>query len=161
MSIIGTAFKSVGALLGYMVVADIAGVIVGTVLDILPLRAVSPALFYAIWLVLGVCCGLFAYNLAGMWSSSGRWPSDAKSTDEDWTARSDARRTGNVILATCISLLAVLTLYFYRFWWSQGVNGEYYVPDSMTHTIVFLLSVLAGLVLARTMLMPEQSGSTL
>lgn len=63
-----------------------------------------------------------------------------------------------MILATCISVLAVLALYFYRFWWRQGMNGEYYVPDSMSHTIAFLLSVLAGLVLARTMLMPEQSG---
>jgi hypothetical protein len=158
MSIVGTAFKSVGSLLGYLVVADIAGVVLGAILDVLPLRAVSPPLFYAIWLVLGVLSGLFAYNLAGLWSSSGKWPTGLGSRPEDWTARSDARRTGNVILVTCISVLAVLTLSFYRFWWSQGVNGEYYVPNSMTHTIVFLLSVLAGLILARTMLMPEQSG---
>jgi hypothetical protein len=158
MSVIGTALKSLVALLGFLVVADIVGVVVGTILDILPLRGVSGLLFYVIWLVLGIFCGLFAYNAAGAWAT----PKAGEKVDtEDWTGLPDARRIGSVILVVGILTIAALTAFFHNLYWSRGVSGEYFVPDSMSHSIVFFLSALAGIVLARTALMPARTSQGL
>jgi hypothetical protein len=153
MSMIGTALKSLAALLGFLVAADIVGVVIGTILDILPLRGVSGLLFYAIWLVLGIFCGLLAYNVAGAWATP---KAGGKAGAEDWTGLPDARRIGSVILVVGILTVAALIAFFYQIYWSQGVAGEYYVPDSMSHSLTFFLSVLAGIVLARTALMPAR-----
>lgn len=149
-AILTTALKSAVVLLVCLVVADIAGVIAGTIFDIAPVRGGGDGMAYAIWFVLGIFCGLTAYGTAGAWASGG---------DENWTEGEGARRTGTVILVTGAALLAALTLFFHRIYWSRGVAGEYYVPDSAPHSILFFLSVLGGMVLAGMVLTPKDKGS--
>lgn len=144
---VGVALKTVLVLLFCLVAADIAGVLVGSVIDVLPLKGKSAALFYVIWFVVGAFCGLFAFNMAGAWSS----PS---ATKDDWSSLPGSRRTGNVVLLVSAVLLAGLTWFFHLIYWSQGVGGEYYVPDSAAHSITFVAAVLGAMILARFALMP-------
>jgi hypothetical protein len=137
--------KSAGVLLLCLIIADIIGVVVCTVFDVAPVRGGGDGVAYAVWLVLGIFCGLIAYNAAGTWVSGGT---------DDWEKAPGARRIGTVIMATGAALLASLTLFFHRLYWSQGVAGEYYVPDSAPHSILFFLSVLAGMILAGMVLTP-------
>lgn len=148
-TVLATALKSAIVLLACMAAAVVAGVIACTIFDVAPMRGRSGALPYAIWLVLGIFCGLIAYGSAGSWASGG---------NENWTEGEGARRTGRAILATGALLLAALTLLFHRIYWSQGVAGEYYVPDSAPHSILFFLSVLGGMVLAGFALGPGGKG---
>jgi len=143
-------WKSVLVVVGCLVAADIAGAIAVTIFDILPLRFVSAALAYAIWLVLGVFCGLFAYNIAGDWASP-----NAEAGAPDWSARPGGRGIGNGILITGLVVVAALAAIFYTIYWSQGVAGDDYVPDSAPHSIAFLVAVLGAMVAARFALMPK------
>ncbi len=135
----GTALKTAIVLLASMAIAVVIGVIACTIFDVTPVRGRSDALPYAIWLVLGIFTGLIAYGSAGGWATPGV---------EDWTAAPGARRTGRRVLVTTIALLAGLTLFFHWLYWSRGVAGEYYVPDSAPHSILFFVSVLAGMIFA-------------
>ena len=65
-----TFLKAALILLVFLVVADVIGVVVCTLIDVAPLRHKSSLLPYAIWLVLGIFTGLFAYNAAGAWAST-------------------------------------------------------------------------------------------
>jgi hypothetical protein len=60
-------------------------------------------------------------------------------------------------LATCAAILAGLSFFFWRIYWSQGVEGEYFVPDSMSHTLTYFLSAFAVLVAAPFMLKPKSA----
>jgi hypothetical protein len=144
---LGLTLKTIVVVLVCLVAADIAGAIACTVLDILPLRGASPAVAYAVWLVFGVFCGLFAYNIAGDWSSP--------SGEGDWTVRPGAERIGDGVLITSFVVVAALAWLFYGIYWSQGVDGEYYVPDSEPHSIVFIVAVLGAMAAGRFVLMPK------
>jgi hypothetical protein len=144
--------KTLLVAVGCLVAADVAGAIAVTVFDILPLRGVSAALAYAIWLVFGVFCGLFIYNIAGAWSSP-------KGEAGDWSARQGASRIGTGVLVTSLFLVAGLAWLFYALYWSQGVAGDDYVPDSESHSIVFLVAVLGGMAVGRFALMSEPDKS--
>jgi hypothetical protein len=145
--------KTVAVALGCLVVADIAGVVACTIVDILPLVGNSAAFSYAVWLVFGVFCGLFIYNFAGAWASP-------KGEAGDWSARPGSSRMGTVILITGVVIVAVLGGLFYALLWSQGVAGEDYVPDDEPRSIVFLLSVLGGMAVGRFMLMSDPEKKT-
>ena len=75
---LGLVVKTVLVFVGLLIAADIGGVIVVTVIDILPLKFASAALSYAIWFVGGVFCGLYAYNIAGAWAAP-------KTGEGDWS----------------------------------------------------------------------------
>jgi hypothetical protein len=105
------------------------------------LRFDSGALPYAIWFVLGIFTGLFAFGGAAEGASG---PGEG-----DWGARPGAGRVANIVLAAGAGLLVALGLFFNAIWWSEGVNGEYFVPDSAPHTVTFFVSVLAGMWLGR------------
>ncbi len=143
----GLILKTVLVALGCLVAADIAGLLVCTVFDVLPLRAASPALAYVIWFVFGAFCGLFAYNFAGAWSSP-------KGQAGDWSTRPGARRIGTGVLVIGACLIIGLAALFYATIWRLGGDGEYYVPDSEPHSLVFLVAVLGAMVVARFALMP-------
>jgi Na+/citrate or Na+/malate symporter len=145
---LGTVLKTILVLLGCLVAADVIGVLVGTIIDVLPFRFKSAALFYVIWFVAGAFCGFFAFNMAGSWASPA-------TTKDDWSSLPGSRRIGNVILLVSAVILAGLTWLFDRIYWSQGVGGEYYVPDSASHSITFVVAVLAAMLLARFALMPK------
>jgi hypothetical protein len=145
--------KIAAILLAYLVVADIIGVIVCTLFDIAPLRHKSGLLAYAVWLVLGVFAGLLAYNTAG-----GLTAPKSETADEDWTTRPDALRVGSLVLWASAAILIALAGFFYWLYWSRGVAGEYFVPDSASHTLLFLVSVIGGMLIGRLALMPAPAG---
>jgi hypothetical protein len=135
---LGLILKTLVVAVICLVVADIIGALGCTFFDVLLFTGNSPALPYAIWFVLGVFCGIFIFFFAGGLAS----PTPAK---QDWTKAPDARRIGIGMLIVTGLLLAGLSYLFYTIQWSRGVEGEYYVPDSEPHSIVFFLSVLAGM----------------
>ena len=150
MAAIGAALKAAVALTGCLIAADVAGVVVCSILDIVLVRRWSVALPYAVWLVFGIFCGLYAYNLAGAWASP-------KVAGQGWIEQAGARRLGGVILVAGIALLALAAALCDLFVWSARMGADdYYVPDSAPHSILFFLSVLAGMVLARVAFMPAR-----
>src|ERR1700676_1377880 len=97
----GLILKTVLVALGCLAAADIAGAFACTVLDSLPLRAISPALTDAIWLVFGALCGRITYHFAGAWASP-------KGQAGDWSARPGASRVGTGVLITGACVLVGL-----------------------------------------------------
>jgi hypothetical protein len=153
---VGLILKTALVALGCLVAADIAGAIAVTIIDILPLRFASAALAYAIWLVFGGFCGLFAYNFAGAWSSP-----KADAGAADWSSRPGASRIGTGVLITSFVVIAGLAALFYAISWRHGPAGGDYVPDSAPHSIVFLLAVLGAMAAGRFLLMPTPDKNAL
>jgi hypothetical protein len=143
---IGTVLKAVIAFLVCLVVADVIGVVVCVVIDVAPLRHGSAILPYAIWLVLGAFAGFVAFGFAGAWASA--------SGNEKWVDEPGAPRIGNVVLLSGLVVVLALCATFYWLYWSRGVVGEYFVPDSMRHTLTFLLAALGAMLAARSALKP-------
>ena len=137
-------FKVLTVLIAWLVAADIVGVVICTVFDILPVRGESGMLPFAIWFVIGVFTGLFIYASAGAWI--------VPTTDGDWTDRPDSARIGTHIIAISAVILLALGGLFRWLYWSRGVDGEYYVPDSAPHTMLFFATILCAMVLARVIL---------
>ena len=151
-------WKSVLVVLGCLVAADIAGAIAVTIFDILPLKFASAAVAYAIWLVLGGFCGLFAYNTAGDWASP-----KGEAGAPDWSARPGAGGIGTGVLITSVAIVAALAVLFYFIAWSHGAvaSDDDYVPDSLPHSIVFFVAVTGALIAARFVLMPTPTKDAL
>lgn len=147
---VAVAAKTAVVLTGWLVVIDIVGVIVCTLFDIAPLRANSGLLPYAIWMVLGIFCGLFAYQGAGAWALADR--------AGEWSDQPDAFRAGNIIVATGAAWIGALMLFFRHIYWSAGVAGEYFVPDSAPHSILFGLCVLGAMAGTHFLLLPTPGG---
>lgn len=143
--------KIVASILGCLIVADIVGVIVCLVLDLGAGRSWSAALTYVVWFVIGVFTGLFAFNLAGTLT--------AADANREWTELPDASRRSAIIVGAAIVLLVALSVVFYALYWSRGVAGEYFVPDSAPHTIVFFVSVGASMLFFRSALTPPRRGA--
>lgn len=136
----GTVWRTVLALIAILIAADIVGVVICTALDITPLRWKSALLPYAIWLVLGAFAGLFAYVMAGGWS--------APVADEGtlWSDSPGAKRIGRWVIAVSTAVVAGLIGLFHQLYWSRGVNGEFFVPDSQPHSLVFFLAAWAAMI---------------
>lgn len=145
---VGAIAKSLVVVIGCLILGDIAGVIVLTVIDVIGLAFNSAALAYAVWFVFGAFAGLFAYNLAGAWCAG------ATGRGKDWTALAAAKPTGSIVMLTQIALILGLCCAFYLTIWSHRVAGEYYVPDSVTHSLTYFAALLVAIVLARFVLMP-------
>jgi hypothetical protein len=150
---IGTVWRTAAVLIVVLALADIVGVIVCTLFDITPLRFNSVMLPYAIWLVLGIFAGFFSYGFAGTWAS----PEVGEGIE--WTAGPGAARTGAIIVATSGAVIGGLMVLFYRLYWSQGVAGEFFVPDSAPHSIVFFLAAFGAIAGAHFLLKPAAPGS--
>lgn len=131
---VGIAFKTAWVLILSLVVTDVIGVVACTLFDILPSRSDSTALPYAIWFVLGAFAGFIAlFSVVGMDGVGG--------------ATAETKRAGLIAVATGTAILLALGLFFYRIYWSQGVAGEYYVPDSASHTITFFVAVFGAMLI--------------
>ncbi len=144
---IGTFVKSAIAFVVCLAIGDVVGVVACTIFDIAPIRGNSAALPYAIWFVLGVFAGFFAFGAAGIWASP--------TADDKWMEAPCA-----VGLATSIFLSALVTavaigVFFWWLYWSRGVDAEYYVPDSGPHTIIYLVSALGAIWIGRLALKPS------
>lgn len=145
---IGTIAKSLVVLAGGLIVGDIAGMIALTLVDIIGL--LFPAFAYVVWFVFGVFVGLLSFNLAGAWSSR------PAAEGADWTGLPSARQTGTIVLVAQVALVLALCWLFNWLYWSRDVAGEYYVPDSMVHSLIYVVAVAGAIVLARFMLMPTR-----
>jgi hypothetical protein len=139
--------KTLVVLVAYLVAADILGVIACVIFDVAPIRGNSGALPYAIWFVLGVFVGFIALGTAGAWA--------ADAGEQDWMERPGGLAVGNRVLASSLVILLGLGAFFWWLYWSRGVAGEFFVPDSMPHTIVFFVSVLGAMLVARSTLRPK------
>jgi hypothetical protein len=132
----GVAFKTAWVLILTLVVTDVIGVVACTLFDILPSRSDSAALPYAIWFVLGAFAGFIAFfSAVGM--------------DEAGGATAQTKRAGLIAVATSAAILLALGLFFYRIYWSQSVAGDYYVPDSASHTITFFVAVFGAMLIGK------------
>jgi hypothetical protein len=147
---IATVVKAVIAFLVCLVVADVIGVVVCVVIDVAPLRHGSAILPYAIWLVLGAFAGFVAFGFAGAWASA--------SGNEKWVDEPGAPRIGNTILLSSLIVVLVLCGLFYSLYWSRGVVGEYFVPDSLPHTLTYLLAAFVAMLAARSALSSARTG---
>lgn len=149
---IGTMVRTTATLIVVLVTADILGVLFCTMLDITPLRFKSALLPYAIWLVLGSFSGLFSYVIASGWSSP------EPDEQADWLSDPAMKRTGGIVVATSAAIIAALIYGFNSIFWSKGVAGEYYVPDSAPHSLVFFLSALAVIAGVYFVMLPTEPG---
>jgi hypothetical protein len=143
---IATFLKTVAAFLVCLVAGDVIGVVVCVVIDVAPLRHGSAILPYAIWFVLGAFAGFVAFGFAGAWSSA--------SGNENWVDEAAAPGIGNRVLLSSLVVILALCAAFYWLHWSRGVVGEYFVPDSMPHTLTYLLAALGAMLAARSALKP-------
>ena len=147
----GLILKSVVAILGCLVAANIAGEVMNAVLGGLmgePSEGFNIVLAYTIWLVVGVFCGLFAYSYAGSWSSP-------KTAEGDWTTRSSASRIGTGVLVVGLLVVVSLAGLCQTFIWPGAGDNDYDVPFNMPRSIVFFVTVIGAMVFARFYLMSD------
>ncbi len=135
-----TFLKTAVVFLLCLVVGDVAGVVACTIFDIAPIRGSSAALPYAIWFVLGAFAGFVALFGAGSWISG---------KGEDWSDGPEGNKLATRIFLSALVVSLALGAFFWWLYWSHGVAGEYYVPDSGPHTIVYLVSALGAMWLGR------------
>ena len=145
----GSYLKAALTLLIALIVADIVGVLFCTLVDVVPLRHGSSGLAYAIWFVLGIFTGLLAFNAAAGWMLGAK--------GVEWIDRPGAAAAGRKMVWTSAVLLVALGLFFYWLYWSRGVAGEYFVPDSAPHTITFFVAVFGGVWIADHALVPAST----
>jgi hypothetical protein len=115
----------------YLAVFDVVGVLASLIFDVLPLRAVSTALFYAIWFVLGVFCGVLSYSSA----VSGR---------AAW-----------LVIATTALVLVALTWACTALLWQASIEASHFVPDNVPLTLVFFGATFGGTIIGHLALRPD------
>lgn len=143
---IGTFLKTALVFIVCLAIGDVVGVVACTIFDIAPIRGNSAALPYAIWFVIGVFAGFIALFGAGSWISG---------KGENWDSGPGAASlTTGIFLSALVTAIAAGAL-FWWLEWSRGVDGEYYVPDSAPHTIVYLVSALGAIWIGRAALKPS------
>jgi len=127
--------------LATLAVADVVGVAVCFVLDVVPFRRGSTMALFAVWFVLGVFTGVIAYGQGG--------PRLLGGEKGDWTEREDAAKVGAGLLAVATVCLASLSLLFYLLWWRTNPEGQSFVPDSAAPTATFFGAVLGTMAFSR------------
>jgi hypothetical protein len=143
---IATFLKTAIVFIVCLAVGDIVGAVACTIFDISSIRGWSAALPYAIWLVDGVFVGLFTVFLAGTWIAG---------KDDKWDEGPRAAGIANGIFLSSLAVSIALCVLFWRLYWSQGVEGDYYVPDSQSHSITYLVAALGGMWLVRLVSKPQ------
>ena len=101
---------------------------------------------YAIWFVLGVFVGFIALFGAGAWLSG---------KGENWSDGPDGTALATRIFLSALVISLAVGAFFWWLYWSRGVAGEYHVPDSGPHTIVYLVSALGAMWLGRVAQRPS------
>lgn len=156
MTALMIALKTIAVLTCSLILAAIVGTVSSGLLEILVPRFFSALLPYAIWLVLGIYCGLLSFGGAGAWASGdvSPWTSsdEAPHRGADWTSRPDARGIGTgIVIVAMIEIIPLAALA--------------HLGSTSWHSLVFFGSVTAGLCLGRWALMPNdvtpRSGRTL
>ena len=141
--------RALFAILAYLLAFDIAGVIVSLVFDSLPLRGVSTALFYVIWFVGGVFCGLLAYNKAGGILLPVK--------EGDWSSAPGSGKSGLIVICTTALILVGLVVLFDKLLWGAGSASDPYVPDNIALTATFFVTILLSMIGGHTLLRPKHA----
>ena len=136
-------FKIVICAVVLVIVSDIAGAVVCTVVDLVFHWSTTRALFYTIWIVLGLFTGLFIHYFAGGFASP--------DSEGVWTDRQDAARTGMLVCAVTVLVLAGLALGSRRL---RGSSDSMYVPDDPALSIAYFIAIAAGVAFSQ-LIIPE------
>jgi hypothetical protein len=141
--------KIVVTTLAVLVASDVVGVAMCFFCEVfLSSRQTSTALYYAIWFVVGVFCGLISYMTSGGLVSP--------ETKGDWTNLADAGKTGILVILTTAAVLTALSILFYRLTWRlPNLADSYYVPDSESLTLTFFVTILASVIFTHKTMRPE------
>ena len=124
---------------GCLIVADLVGVAGSFLCDaFLNSWYVSGALFYTIWFVDGVFCGLIHYSLCANIA-------DPKKKGElmEWK---DHGQAGIITILTTAAILGALAFFFYRHDWRYSRADSVYVPDSESLTLTFFITIVASMI---------------
>lgn len=143
---IGIFLKTSVVFLLCLAAGDLVGVIACSLFDIAGIRGWSAALPYAIWFVDGVFVGFITASAAGVWIAG---------KDDKWDEGPGAAGIATGVFLSALAVAVALCALFWKLYWSQGVAGEYYVPDSQSHSITYLVAALAGLWLVRLVSKPQ------
>lgn len=149
--------KVAGCILLYLIGFDVAGVLACLFFDVASFGDSNTPVYYAVWFVLGVLCGVFSYNSAGR-VATGDSHVDMGVTDptiQDWTGRADSAESGRFVMVTTAVLLLTLSVPFYLLWWRHDMEPTGFVPDSGPLTLTFFGTVLASSIFAHKSLRPE------
>lgn len=141
-----------GSTLLYLVMFDLIGVgacLVFDVAGVLPLQigATSTALYYTLWMVLGIFCGLLSYDRGGR-TGSGAGPGE-------WTNREGAGRVGVLVVSIECVMMAAVSILCYLFLWRDNMAPSSFVPDNVRLTVAFFVAILAAVVFAHAWLRPN------
>ena len=126
-----------GFLIVILIFADIAGVVMSFILDVLfslPVRGAGTSAFYAVWFVAGVFAGMLGYMYAG----GVAYPR----VKVDWTSVEGASATGRLVCTVVVILVAVLAYPLYLI--SGDASDDYFVPDNGPLTVVFLVAFVGA-----------------
>jgi hypothetical protein len=143
--------KIVFCALLYLAGFDLIGVVACSFFDLasaLPLKLgnTSTLLFYTVWAVDGIFCGLLSYDAGGK-LGSGKGPGD-------WSSRDGAASVGLLVLWLESAIVAALSILCYLFLWTGNLASSVLVPDDPRPTLVFFAAIVAAVVLAHTRLRP-------
>lgn len=142
------ALKTIAVLTCSLLLAAIVGTVGSAVLEVFLPRFFSALLPYAIWLVLGIYCGLFSFGGAGAWAAGHASPwtrsDQAPQAEADWTSAPGAKRIGTgVVIVAAIAIIPLAALV--------------HLTSTTGHSLTFFVSVLAGMILGRWSLMPTDT----
>ena len=110
-------------------------------------RRTSAALYYTIWFVVGVFCGVLIYT------SCGSFTADKKGRLMEWA---DKGQTGLLVILTTAATLAGLSVFFYRHDWQYSRADSVYVPDSESLTLTLFFTIVASEILMHKAFGPEK-----
>ncbi len=136
---------------GFMVAFVVGGVVLSFVIDILPIRGHSAGVFYAIWFVAGVFCGMLGYNAAGLVLSG--------KGELDWSQRPGAATVGWFIIGVTLIVAVGVFLVCRTLIWTGPPSDSFFVPESQLHTITYLATIFLATLVAQRLLGPDAKRS--
>lgn len=136
-SLLTRLFRVMACTLGLIVLSDIAGAVVTTIVDVLSSvfrNFGGMMIMYAIWFVLGAYTGLFIHDMGGGFASG--------SVAGSWSDRPGAAKTGLLVCSVALPIvigLAYLALLFS--WDSESV----YVPGNTNLSVDYFAAITIGI----------------
>jgi hypothetical protein len=102
----------------------------------LPVEGIDAVIYYVLWCVLGIFCGLLGYDAGGTLGSP--------SSPGDWTGRQDAAKTGLIVVLT--ESVVLLLLFVACYLWASS---------SMSLTLTFYITVFVSITFGHFNLRPK------
>jgi hypothetical protein len=139
----------------WLIIFNIAGVVVSFAVDILVARHKSMLLFYAVWFVLGVFCGMIQYQQSverltkEMADQSVEERPEDEIVDEEEVEEEKTRaalRPPRISAAVTAGVILIVISLCYRFAW--GGQGDVFVPDNVGLSLTYFGAVLGSTLFA-------------